>query len=339
MAAGRVSLQDVANEASVTSSVVSRVLNGDVTVRVRQETRDRIVEAAQRLNYRPHPSARALASAQTFSVALLLPDLTNPVYARIARGAMKVADGEGYSVLISEDSGTSETAVYHRMVDPARTDGLLIASYHPDHPLLRSAMLGEMPHVFVNRPAPGSGRNVTVDFEAAGREALDRLAAAGHRHVAHISGPLEAPNSVLQAEAFARRGAERGVRVEVLPTPLSEEGGSHATLALVTSGSPVTAFYVGNYFQALGVLDALERADWRVPGRVSVISFDDDRTAQFLRPPLSTIAMAHDEQGEKAMEALLRQIRGEEPEDVIVRTPPRFIDRGSVAAPPVRTTA
>lgn len=334
MRRGRVSLQDVATEAKVTPSVASRVLNGDVTVRVRPETRDRILQAAQRLNYRPHPGARALASAQNSTVTLLLPDLTNPVFARIARGAMAVASHEGYSVLISEDADGAETLPYHQLADPGRTDGLLIASYRPGHPLLDSAVIGRLPHVFVNRLHPGSGRNVTVDFEAAGEEALHRLAAAGHRHVAHIAGPAEMPNSALQARAFTRAGQRQGVTVEVLPSPLSEAGGARATRNLVAARSPVTAFYVGNYFQALGVLDALEEARWRVPERVSVISFDDDRTARFLRPPLSTIAMAHDEQGKCAMAALLRQIRGSQPEDVLVSTPPRYIDRGSVAPPP-----
>lgn len=333
MTQGRVSLQDVAAEASVTSSVVSRVLNGDATVRVRPETRERILEAAERLKYRPHPGARALARAQNFTVTLLLPDLTNPVYARIARGAMRVASREGYSVLISEDSGGAETVPYHQLVDPGRTDGLLIASYRPAHPLLDPAVIHGLPHVFVNRLHPGSGRNVTVDFEAAGRLALGELASAGHRHVAHIAGPAEMPNSALQAHAFVEAGLEAGVTVELLHSPLSEDGGATATRTLVAMASPVTGIYVGNYFQALGVLDALEDAGWEVPSRVSVISFDDDRTARFLRPPLSTIAMAHDEQGEQAMEALLKQIRGDEPRDVLVATPPRYIDRGSVAPP------
>ncbi|CAL8973203.1 Catabolite control protein A [Propionicimonas sp. T2.31MG-18] len=332
MTQGRVSLQDVATEASVTSSVVSRVLNGDSTVRVRPETRARILRAAEKLNYRPHPGARALASAQTRTVTLLIPDLTNPVYARIARGAMKVASREGYAVLISEDTAT-EALPYRQLADPGRTDGLLIASYRPGHPLLDRAVIGPLPHVFVNRLHPGSGRNVTVDFEAAGREALLRLAEAGHRHVAHIAGPAELPNSALQARAFAQAGVQAGVSVELIPTSLSEEGGAVATRALVEAESTVTAIYVGNYFQALGVLDALERAQWKVPDRVSVISFDDDRTASFLRPPLSTIAMAHDEQGEQAMVALLHQIRGGASQDVLVPTPPRFIDRGSVGPP------
>lgn len=334
MAQGRVSLQDVAAEASVTASVVSRVLNGDATVRVRPETRERILAAAERLNYRPHPGARALARAQNFTVTLLLPDLTNPVYARIARGAMSVASREGYSVLISEDTGGAGTVPYHQLVDPGRTDGLLIASYRPGHPLLDPTVIGGLPHVFVNRLHPGSRRNVTVDFEAAGRLALAELASLGHQHVAHIAGPAEMPNSALQARAFTQAGREAGVTVELLPSPLSEDGGANATRSLVTMTSPVTAIYVGNYFQALGVLSALEEAGWDVPGRVSVLSFDDDRTARFLRPPLSTIAMAHDEQGLEAMEALLRQIRGAEPRDVLVDTPPRYIDRGSVAAPP-----
>ena len=155
----RVRLVDVAAACGVTKSVVSRVLNNDPTLNVRPETRQRILAAAQRLGYRAHAGARALAGSRARALALLIPDLSNPVYSRIIRGAYRRAREHGYVMLLAEDTAEDEAdESFADLVEEGRVDGLLIASARPAHRLLSSARLARLPHVFVNReiPAPAA---------------------------------------------------------------------------------------------------------------------------------------------------------------------------------------
>ena len=203
----RVRLVDVALACGVTKSVASRALNGDPSLTIRPATRLRILAAARELGYRPHAGARALAGARTRALALLIPDLSNPVYSRIVRGAYRRARERGYVMLLVEDTptdGADET--FADLVEEGRVDGLLIASARPDHRLLASARLDRLPHVFVNREMPGSGRNVGMDLAEASATAVRHLhAARAHRHRPGVRPGRAASRPVSGSRASAIR--------------------------------------------------------------------------------------------------------------------------------------
>ena len=145
-------LEDVANAAGVSKSTVSRVLSGDPTLSVRDETRERVRALAQELGYRPHPVARALAVPATGALALLVPNLSNPAYVEIIRGAYRRARERGYVLLCAEDFEDQEAdEAFTELVDGGRVDGLLIASARPENRLLEALGRHSVPHVFVNR--------------------------------------------------------------------------------------------------------------------------------------------------------------------------------------------
>ncbi|MCB5280781.1 LacI family DNA-binding transcriptional regulator [Arthrobacter sp. ES1] len=332
--ATRSRLVDVAELAGVTKSVASRVLNNDPTLSVRKETRLRVIESASRLGYQPHAGARALAGSRTRALALLIPDLTNPVYSRITRGAYQQARLRGYALLLAEDSeddGVDET--FADLVASGRVDGLLIASARPDHPLLRILPETDISHVFVNRPVEGSGRNVTMDFEASSACAVEHLRKLGHRRIGHVSGPAALAPSQLRRDGFL--SAARSAK---LPHPavesgeFNEKGGYTATRRLLAGHPEITGIFTSTLNQAIGALHALREAHVSVPGQMSVISYDDLPLAGYLDPPLTTIAMPLDELGRASVDAVCAQLDGEKPQNIYVPTAPQVVVRQSTSS-------
>jgi LacI family transcriptional regulator len=327
----RVRLVDVASHCGVTKSVVSRVLNDDPSLNVRPQTRQRIRAAALELGYRAHAGARALAGAETRALALLIPDLANPVYSRITRGAYRRAREHGYVVLLAEDTaddGADEE--FADLVEAGRVDGLLIASARPDHRLLSSARLARIPHVFVNREVPGSGRNVAMEHAAASATAVEYLHGMGHRRIAMVSGPPDLRPAVVRERGFVDAARALGLPSDLVARGgFSEEGGAAAAGLLLDRDPLPTAVYCSTLGQAVGALHAIRTRGLRVPADVSVVTYDDLPLADYLDPPLTSVAMPLLELGAAAVDAVLRQLGGAPAADVAIRVPPAIVERAS----------
>jgi DNA-binding LacI/PurR family transcriptional regulator len=329
----RARLIDVANAAGVTKSVVSRTLNGDSTLNIREETRARIFKTAAALGYEPHAGAKALAGARTRALALLIPDLTNAVYARIARGAYQRARERGFVVLLAEDTEDSHAqSDYTDLVGAGRVEGLLIASAREGHPLLASGRLNNVPHVFVNRSVAGSNRNVGVDLPGASSAAFNYLYALGHRTMGHISGPGDLMPARERERGFIQAAAAAGIQTpNVAREAYSEEGGYQAVHQLLTDNPAITAIYAGTFSQSVGALKALHTLGKRVPQDISLLSYDDLPLATYLEPSLTTMALPLQELGAAAIDALINQLEGTEPHDVVLTNEPQIIERSSTA--------
>ena len=334
----RARLVDVAREAGVSKATVSKVLNGRQDLSVRPETRQRVHEVAAALGYRPHSGARALAGASTHALALLVPALNNPTYVTISRGAYQRARELGYLSLLAEDfDGQEADDTFNDLVKEGRVDGLLIASARPGHPLLETLSRNPVPHVFLNRAVKDSGRNVTMDVARSSVTALDHLHGLGHQVIGHIAGPSGITPSDDRREAFLRHAAA----LELLAAPVAhgdftEEGGACAARELLTpaEGRPrVTALYTSSLAQAIGATRAIHERGLRIPEDISLVGNDDLPVAGYLTPPLTTVAMPLHELGTAAVDALVAEIQGKPPGDVIVPTEPRLVLRGSTAAP------
>lgn len=331
MTGSRARLIDVALEANVTKGTASRVLNDDPSLVVQPETRERILAAAARLGYRPHPGARALATSRTMTLAFIAPALDNPPYVTISRGAYLRAEQLGYLSLLAED--LEERPVGPAVIDGARVDGVLLGSAAPGHPLIAHLAESGLPHVFLNRSIAGSGRNVTMEVEAASRLAVEYLGALGHRRIAHLAGPPVIEPSTARADAF--RGAIAAAGLAELPVVHSDfsEASAYAAARAILDVRP-TAVYTSSIGQAIGLLRALADEGVRVPDDVSVLAFDDFPVAAFTTPSLTAIAMPLLELGAAGVDALVAQLDGAAPHDVTIPTIPRLVERGSTG--PVR---
>jgi LacI family transcriptional regulator len=328
----RVRMQDVATAAAVDTSVVSRVLSGDATLNVRPETRRRVLDAVQRLGYQPNAAARALKTARTMALGMLLPDLANTVYAEIARGAEERASAAGYILVIA-----TGTAAARRAVLAGRVDGVLyaiattenVAAIRPDPAL---------PSLLVNRREPGAGPSVIVDDEAGVATAVRHLLDLGHTRIAHIGGPHAVDTARRRLAGYERALRERGMPVQrelVAEARFDERGGATAAARLLLLDPPPTALVVANVSAAIGAMATARDAGLEIPRDLSVIGFHDVPMAPYLAPPLTTVRMPLAELGSRAVDSLLAMIDGHDVGDVVVSAAPELVLRGS-SAPPFR---
>jgi LacI family transcriptional regulator len=331
----RVRLEDVARRAGVSKSIASRVLNDYPELSVRAETRERVMAAAAELDYRPHAAARGLKRAETGALGLLIPNLAMPVYSRIVRGAFHRALERDFALLLAEDLGEERAEeIFGRLVQAGRIDGLIVASARPRHPLVRSLRRHRIPHVFVNRAVAGSGRNVTMDDDRAGSVALEHLYRLGHRRIGLVAGPRGNDPARRRAHGFREHAAALGIsEAPVVEGDLSESGGAELAASLLRRHPALTAISTGGLSQAIGTIHTASRLELRIPEDLSVVSHDDMPLADYLQPPLTTVRMPLAELGAAAVDALIDQLLGSAPHDVVVETEPEIVVRASTAPP------
>ena len=333
--AGRAArLSDVAEAAGVHVSTASRVINGTGTLVIRPETRQRILDTAERLRYRPNAIARGLKTSSAGAIGLLIPSLRNPVLSEITRGAFDRAYEHGYVVLLAEDSADSKAlAAYERLVGEGRIDGILVASARPASPLIEHFAADRVPCVFVNRRQPGSGRNVSMREEDAGRVAAQHLLSLGHRRLAHLAGPLELDTARRRWAGFIAAARDAGLDAAVEEAPFDERGGFEGMGRLLAREPSPTGVFVSNINQAVGAMAGARVAERRVPRDVSIVGYDDDPVGEYLEAPLTAVAMPLYELGSAAVDSLIGQIEGIPPAEIVLETPPRLVVRSSTAPP------
>lgn len=332
---GRARLVDVAERAGTSSPIASRILNRDPTLSVGDALRNRVIEAARELNYRPHAGARGLRVATTGVIGLLIPDITNTVFATIARGAFKRASERDYIVLLAEDiEGQEADATYPGLVAAGRIDGLVIATARKGHPLLEELTAYNTPHVFLNRTVKGTNRNVILDDGHATRLAVDYLADLGHVHVGHVAGPSGIESAARRTRAFQAHARKRGLESSpVRSANLLQTGGMQAASDLLSAQPALTAIYTSSVTQAAGVLSFAWHHEISVPGQLSVISYADTPLAESLVPPVTAITMPLEKLGRAGVDMLLDELEGVEPHDVTITDDLRIVERASTIAP------
>ena len=324
-------LRDVAELARVEASVVSRVLSGDQGLSIREETRQRVLEAVARLDYQANRAARSLATARTLAIGAIVPSLANPDYARVV-GAEAHARSAGYLLLLC--SGMAGT----RIADlSGRVDGVLVYPATPD--TTDAGDFGRMPAVLVGRREAWGRPNVVVDDRAGSELACGYLATLGHRRIAHLSGPQNVDPGSRRHQGYRDALAKAGLAEEpqwVVQTSFDEVGGHLAAgqvLDLPADRRP-TAIFASNDRIALGALAAAKQRGFRVPHDVSLVCSDDVPFASYLDPPLTTVRMPLGELGSRGMYKLLRMIDGQNADDEMITTPAELVVRGSTAPPP-----
>jgi LacI family transcriptional regulator len=329
-------LIDIAEAVGVHVSTVSRVLNGDPAQSIRPEVLERILITAREQGYRPNALARALKRQRTGAIALVVPLLRNPSWARLQGGALRRARERGYVVMIMEEPAEDPRppGEYCYLVEESRADGLLLATALriPEH----AAGVSRVPHVYVNRRGPDRGHDVVMDEPGAIRMFVGYAAGLGHRGFALVDGAQEADTVYRRVGAARRICAARGFSLAVRHADPTEDGGWDAAMKLLRRGPLPTVCGVGSLNQLFGVLAALRGAGVEVPRDMSVVSFDEDECLAYLDVPVTSVSMPLPELGAAAVDALIVRIEGAQVGDVMVREPMILRERDSVAPPPPR---
>ncbi len=307
----KVTIHDIARECGVNVSTVSRSLNGSYGVN--DETRQKVLDVARRLNYVPNRVARGLATGRSQSLALLISDIRNPFFAEVARGAEDAAFAAGYDLILGNaDLDRERQMRYLRSLVAKRVDGLIINSVSG----LEESEVDELldygiPIVLLNRSDNvQSISTVSGDNFEGGYLAGQYLIGLGHRNIAHLSGPKQHGNLTERAKGFLKAVHQAGdaVRAVVLHGDQNQLGGYLLTRKLLTSQPTITAISTANDAMAFGVIRALLEHGKKIPADISLVGYDNLELAAILQPPLTTVHQPKYEMGEAAVQILLRQI-------------------------------
>ena len=328
-------IREVAREAHVSVATVSRVLNEKGPVR--DETRQRILEAAARLGYSPNAAARSLSTRKTGTIGVLLPDLYGEFFSEVIRGLDLAARRSGYHLLVSSShSDRSEVEAVLRALR-GRVDGLIVMSPEADARTLQANLPASLPIVLLNVRAERSAfDSIHIDNYGGAAAMVRHLAGAGHRRIAHVKGPLENNDALERLAGYRdalRSAFDDGMEPVELEGDFSEESGDRAGREILGMSPRPDAVFAANDGMAIGLLHAFQKAGVKVPEEIAVAGFDDIPIARFLTPPLTTVGVAIADLGERAIQRLLQVMeRGEALESQHEVLPTTLVVRGSCGA-------
>jgi DNA-binding LacI/PurR family transcriptional regulator len=325
-------MEDVAQAAGVSRALVSLVMRAQPNVS--QERRTRVLEAANRLGYRPNAMARSLASRRTKTVGVILDDLRNPFFAEIAGGIEELASELGYQVLLGAGGRQArrERASLATLLE-YRVDGVILVS-----PRMRTqdiaAAAAEVPVVMVGRQVRGVDADLVIIDENLGtRLVLDHLIGLGHERIAHVDGGKGA-GGPQRKSAFLRwmRAHRLAAHARVISGDFTEEAGVAAARRLLQEPELPTAIFAANDMVAAGLLGGFDQAGVEVPGDVSIVGYDNNFIAHLAHVSLTTIDQPRTEMGRMALDLLLDRIDNRRPR-VVRLVEPALVVRSTTAPP------
>jgi len=333
-------IQDVAARAGVSITTVSRVIN-DTDYPMRPETRRRVLEAIEALDFRPSPLARGLLGKSTRTIGLIIPDISNPYYPLLSRGVEDVASEHGYTVIFcNTDRKVAKLRNYLEVLREKQADGIIFAGGGMDtegDPLPLTEI--GSPVVLVGRhrlPFP----SVQVDNVGAALVATEHLIQLGHRRIAFIGGPTALSSARDRLKGYRRAMEQAGLPIDdgmVREGDFGHDSGYRACVSLLEDVSPrPTAIFAANDQMALGAMAAALDLGVRVPDELAVVGFDDIPAGRFVRPSLTTISLPTYEMGTTAARLLLKMLAGEEVEE-ITGLPTTLVVRQSSGMPVAAT--
>jgi LacI family transcriptional regulator len=305
--AASTSIRDVAKRAGVSIATVSRAVNGISTVT--PELAERVWIAIKEVGYVPNTQARALVSGRSHLLGLVVSEITNPFFPELVQEFENIAVEQGYEVFIGTTNyeAVRTEALIRRMLQRS-VDGVAIMTFGIEEDLIQRLVERAFPVVFVDAgPDLPNIRVLKVNYAEGIREAVQHLAALGHRSIAFISGPLHMRSAVARRDAFLAAMAELGLQVPPehrVEGTHTMEGGIRASEYLLAHGELPTGIVCSNDMTAIGVLHGLYRSNSAVPQDISVVGFDDIHLAQFMLPPLTTVEMSCKHLATSAVQAL-----------------------------------
>lgn len=314
----RATILDVAKLANVSKATVSRVLNDNP--KVNAEIRERVLEAIERLNYRPSAVARHLASSTSNMIGLILPDITNPYFPVLARGIEDAAHRIGCTLFISNtDNDPSLEQEYIRKMVQQQVAGIVLISSSLEEDKVNDLLQYDVPFVLCDRSMVGSPfDSVSIDNYKAAYDAMQYLIAQGHRSICHIAGPSLVESSEHRKQAYLDVMKEHDLKPFVRISSFNYESG-HQQMSYVLNEYKPTAVFAANDLIALGAMNAIQQHGLNVPDDIAVIGCDDILFAHMAQPPLSTILVPAYQIGITAIELLEERMKGQ-------RTEPKHVN-------------
>jgi LacI family transcriptional regulator len=335
-------LKDVAEYLGLSSATVSMVMNRSPAAKsIPHHTQERVRAAARELNYRPNFMAKSLRQKRSFTIGVMVPEISEGYGASVMSGIEDHLLQEGYFYyVVSHRHRKDLIEEYPRLLQMRSVEGLIAV----DTPCQENKSL-HVVAVSGHQNVPGV-TNIVLDHALAAKLAMEHLFALGHRHIAFIQGQEFSSDTEVRWRTVQKSAAHLGLKIdESLVAQLvgevsSPELGYYATRKILAAQRPFTALFAFNDISAIGAIRALTEANLKIPEEVSVVGFDDIQSAAYQNPALTTVRQPMREMGVIAAETLLQRITAPAaapyPSSIIVK--PTLVVRASTAASARKTS-
>ena len=302
-------VQDVADEAGVSAMTVSRFFNHPH--QLSPDTKERVREAVEALQYVPNQTARSLTSGETKTVALILADITNPFFTQVARGAEDAAQAAGYALILSNtDETPSKEQRYINVLVSRQIDGVLLAP-HDGGDRVQTLRQHDVPVVLIDRRVPGADVDtLTTDSADGSRQLVTHLREQGYRRIGFVGGHPDISSLEERLAGYRDAMQAAGLTPDVHLGAYSVESGETITEELIASDALPDAIIAANNLVAVGCVSTLRRHDRHVPDDVALACFGDLELTARIDPFLTVIAQPAYELGRRAMEQLIERMEG-----------------------------
>jgi len=334
----RKTLKDVAREAGVSITVASRGLGSYGYVS--RESREKVLRAAKKIGYQPDQIAKSLKTQQTYTIGLLISDITNIWFTTMVRAIEDVAEQNGYNlILCNTDENQEKETRYLKVLYGKKIDGLIIAATGEKSPYLKKLIRGGLPVILIDRKLKGfHTTQVTVDNEFGACEAVKHLINLGHKRIGVINGHPRTTPGKERFEGYKKALAENNISLDPALVKYGDfriEKARKASQELIKMKNPPTAIFVANNVMVMGTYQVLKENNVRIPEEMAIVGFDDPEWASLMEPSLTTIGQPSHSMGTMACQVLLQRIRKNErkrlqDEEIVLR--PKLIIRKSCGA-------
>jgi LacI family transcriptional regulator len=332
----KVTIRDVAELVGVHHSTVSRALSPSKRDKISPAVVKKVEQAADKLGYFPNIVASSLKQNRSFTVGVLIPDLTNSLFPPIIRGIQDTVEAAGYTVITANTDDEQDKELNALRIMRGRAiEGMIITTARREDRIVDECIANDIPFVLVNRTVDQDGVSaVVVDDDHGVRSVIDHLVGLGHVRIGHVSGPQHSSTGFGRARAFAQCMNAHDLQGDLIEEAekYTIEEGSRAFARLLARDKKLTAVVAANDLLALGCMDAMNELGLLVPDNISITGYDNIQFLDRMSPALTTVQVPKYEMGAQATQKLLDMIAGDDPSASIVRMQPRLIVRNSTAA-------
>ncbi|MBN1457104.1 MAG: LacI family DNA-binding transcriptional regulator [Sedimentisphaerales bacterium] len=333
----RITLKDIARDVGVSTTTVSRVLAGKARkYRICDQTAKKVLSSAKKHNFKPNLSARALKLRKTYTIGVVVSDITNPFFASIAQSIELEARKQDYAIVLcdsGEDIFTEIECV--ELLRNRDVDGLIVSPVGEESNHLENICKEKLPLVLLDRYFPDlTIPYVACDSYTASQEAVSYLIKCGHHKIACIQGRVETISNKNRIAGYKKALRSNGIKLNnnfIIGDDFGEASG-YLSMKLLLNQSPApTAVLALSNPISLGALRAIREKDLKIPDDISIIAFDEQLYSKYLATPMTTIEQKNSEMGQVAVQLLIKQIKAKRySSNKGILLPCNFIQRDSV---------
>ncbi len=327
-----VTIYDVAREANVSMATVSRVVNGNPNVK--PTTRKKVLEAIEKLGYRPNAVARGLASKKTTTVGVIIPDISSMFFAELARGIEDIATMYKYNIILSnsDQNLNKELHLINTMLGK-QVDGIVFMGGKITEDHIKEFQSAQVPVVLAATVDQSMTiPSVNINYEEGAYEATKKLIENGNKLIAFLSGGTDTNVDIQKINGYKKALEEANIEVDpdyILSGDYSYQSGLDLTLKLLNMEKRPTAIFATSDEMALGAIHGVQDNGLTVPNDVEIVGFDNTRLATMVRPTLTTVVQPMYDIGAVSMRLLTKYMNKETVEEQNVILPHRIIERNS----------